>query len=132
MATIKRTLSRVQDVPEEILACVKKIRKGAEAEKFGLSNCCHTVNISIFIIYIIKQTGQLYTHRAVRYYAWHSFCNIIMPFAFQENITQLLGKYYTTKARFPMDFPDKQVNDGISIYRLFGDAFKNSNKCIKI
>jgi hypothetical protein len=39
---------------------------------------------------------------------------------FQENITQLLGKYYTTKARFPMDFPEKQVNNDISIYRLFG------------
>ncbi|CAB4020762.1 Hypothetical predicted protein [Paramuricea clavata] len=67
VATVKRTLSRMQDVQEEILACVKKIRRGTEAEKFDLSNCCHT-----------------------------------------ENITQLLGKYYTSKARFPMDFPEKQ------------------------
>jgi hypothetical protein len=64
------------------LACVKKIRKGAEAEKFDLSNCCHTVSISIFIIYIIKQTRDSCIHTELSD-IMHGiiFCNI-MPFAF--------------------------------------------------
>jgi hypothetical protein len=41
--SIKRTLSTMCEVQQEILAAVKKIRKGVESGKFEMGNCCHTV-----------------------------------------------------------------------------------------
>ncbi|CAB4010555.1 Hypothetical predicted protein [Paramuricea clavata] len=67
VASLKRAVTTMNDVQQEILACVKKIKMGVESDKFDLANCCHT-----------------------------------------ENIIQLLGKYYSSKGKFPLDFPEKQ------------------------
>jgi hypothetical protein len=43
VTAMKRTLSRISDVQEEILTYVKKLKKCVEADQLEIGKCCHTV-----------------------------------------------------------------------------------------
>ena len=43
VASMKRTLTRISEVQEEILSCVKKLKKCVEADQLEIGKCCHTV-----------------------------------------------------------------------------------------
>ena len=44
VASLKRAVTTMNGVQQEILACVKKIKMGVELDKFDLANCCYTVS----------------------------------------------------------------------------------------
>ena len=48
--SMKRTLSRMSEVQEEILSCVKKLRKCVEDDQLEIGKCCHTVRHILLIL----------------------------------------------------------------------------------
>ena len=69
---IKRTLVSVCEVQQEILAAVKKIRKGVESEKFELGNCCHTVG-RFFTVKHVQFFSDFYVSELANFFYINSY-----------------------------------------------------------
>lgn len=51
VAGIKRTLSAMSGVQDEILSYVKKLKRGFEADQLDIGKCCHTVRHSSHFVF---------------------------------------------------------------------------------